>query len=298
VRGFRGRVSRFCSVALLALLLPPLGAAGAAGAAAGATHARPPIAADRLARLRGDLLAGDDEQTARAAHELGDSGASNASWPLIEALVIGQPPDAAHAALDALAKLGDPRAADVLALYAGHRRAELRLAAVNALAAIAEAKSEAKADTKTDTKADAPVTATLIERLGDAEAGVRAAAAAALADRHARAAVPRLLLLVQRNDPGAAAALGRLATPDVIPRLGELLGAVDDAVLATALGEYIKRRDVADPLRVDVLHTLDRVQGAAATAALADYLSSIPPHDDRPSRREAQRLLDGRSANP
>jgi HEAT repeat protein len=290
VTGTGGRASFIFGLLLLSSL--------PAAAAAGPGHGRPPLPGDRLGKLRADLLEGDAEDVARAARELGESGASNASWPLIEALVIGQPPDDAREALAALAKLGDPRAAEVLALYAGHHRTELRLGAVKALAAITGASAPAKPDAKPDPKPEARVTAALVERLGDPEAEVRAAAAEALADRKAREALPRLLLLVQRNDPGAAAPLGRLATPDLVPRLGEMAGTVDEAVLAVALGEYVKRRDVGDPLRIDVLHTLDGLQGAAATAALVEYLASIPPQDNRPSKREVQRLLDGRSANP
>ena len=49
----------------------------------------------------------------------------------------------------------------------------------------------------------------------------------------------------------------------------------------SALGEYIKRDDVADPLRVDVVRTIGQLSGAAATTALVEYIASVPAKDDR-----------------
>jgi len=106
----------------------------------------------------------------------------------------------------------------------------------------------------------------------------------------------RLLALVKHNDAGAAGPLGALATPDLIPQLAELQGGIDDAVLATALGEYIKRDDVADKLRLEVVRTIGKLSGAVATTALVEYIAAVPSKDDRPSRREAQKLLDERGA--
>ncbi len=65
-------------------------------------------------------------------------------------------------------------------------------------------------------------------------------------------------------------------------------------MLATALGEYIKRDDVADKMRVDVVRTIGGLQGAGATTALIEYIAVVPAKDDRPSRREAQKLVDER----
>ena len=67
---------------------------------------------------------------------------------------------------------------------------------------------------------------------------------------------------------------------------------VDDNVVASALGEYIKREDVADGLRVDVVRTIGHLSGAAATTALVEYIASVPAKDDRPSKKEAQKLVD------
>ena len=87
-----------------------------------------------------------------------------------------------------------------------------------------------------------------------------------------------------------------LATPDLVPEIAELAGSVDDGVLATALGEYVKRTDVPDKLRVDALRTISRLSGAAATTALVEYVAAVPAKDNRPSKAEALKLLDERGS--
>lgn len=197
---------------------------------------------------------------------------------LVELLAAGTSPERAIAALSALAKLGDPRGFEAAELYAVHRRPEVRREAVKALAALA------------DPRAVAP----LLDRLGDDSADVRAAAATALAERHEASAAPRLLRLVRRGDLGAAAPLGRLATPDTLAELREQQGGIKDDVLATALGSSLRRDDIGDGVRIDTLKAIGKLHGIEATAAIADYLASIPAKDNRASRREAQRLLDER----
>ena len=38
------------------------------------------------------------------------------------------------------------------------------------------------------------------------------------------------------------------------------------------------------------MRTIGRLSGAAATTALVEYLASVPAKDDRPSKKEAQKL--------
>ncbi len=100
--------------------------------------------------------------------------------------------------------------------------------------------------------------------------------------------------LCRRGDIGAAAPLGLLATPDTLAELREQQGAIKDDVLATALGSSLRRSDIGDGVRIDTLRAIGKLHGVEATAAIADYLASIPAHDNRASRKEAQRLLDER----
>ena len=247
------------------------------------------LPAARLDAVRALLLGDDDAASLEAATALGASGAANAAEPLVELLAGGASAPRSAAALDALAKLGDTGALtsspatatatfEVLDLYTGNRTPDLRQRAVKALG----------------TMRDARAVPTLIARLGDAAPNVRATAGEALAARHELKAAPRLLALVKKSDPGAAGPLALLATPELVPHIAELAGSVDDGVLATTLGEYAKRPDVPDKLRVDVLRTVANLPGAAATTALIEYIAAVPAKDDRPSKKEAQKLLDER----
>jgi HEAT repeat protein len=228
-------------------------------------------------QLTRDLAGEDDDAAIVAAKKLAEAGGAHA---LVTALAMGLRPAVAAEALAALGKVRDPRAVALLLLYAGNVNLPVRLAAVKSLGQ----------------QSDAKAIDVLLERLGDSQPQVRAAAAEALAARKVARAYQRLFLLVARNDAGAAAPLGALIPPTNIPRLAELHGRVDDSVMATALGEFLKRPEVPDRLRLDVVRTVGRLPGAGATAALVEYLASVPEKEHRPSKEEAQRLLDQRGS--
>jgi HEAT repeat protein len=227
----------------------------------------------RAAEAPGGLASEDD---AAAIAAVKTSGAP----ALIAALSVGLRPAVAAEVLAALGKTKDLRALPLLLLYAGNINLPVRLAAVKALGAYG----------------DARVIDLWLERLGDSQPQVRAAAAEALAARKVARAEKRLFQLVARNDAAAAGPLGTLMVPSAIPQLAELHGRVDDSVLATALGEFLKRPEVPDRLRVDVVRTVAKLPGAVATAALVEYLASVPEKERRPSKEEAQRLLDQRGS--
>jgi HEAT repeat protein len=246
------------------------------------------LPAEKVEGLRLALVAADDAAAVEAAGTLGASGSSAAAEPLIEILAAGATPARLQAALDALAKLGEAHALradqttiDALTLYAGHRAPDVRRRALKVLGTIN----------------DPRVIPALLERLGDQAPDVRGAAAAALAERHEAKAAPRMFSLLARGDAGVAAPLALLATPDMIPRIAELTGTIDDGIVADALGEYVKRGDVPDKLRIDVLRTIGRLSGAVATTALVEYVASVPAKEDRPSKKEAQKLIDARGAS-
>jgi HEAT repeat protein len=255
----------FPALAVVVLLAGPLAAAEKPAGLAG----------EVVGQLGKELASEDDDVAIAAARRLGELGAAG---PLVSALSVGLRPAVAVEALTALAKPKDPRALAVLTLYAGNTNTPVRLAAVKGLGLVPDARA----------------IDTLLERLGDGQPQVRAAAAEALAARKATRAEKRLFMLVARNDAGAAGPLGALLSPSAVPQLAELHGRVDDSVLATAMGEFLKRPDVPDRLRVDVVRTVGRLPGASATAALLEYLASVPEKDQRPSKEEAQRLLDQR----
>jgi HEAT repeat protein len=248
----------------------------------------PVLPVERVEALRLALVGADDGAAIEAAASLGASGAPAAAEPLCEVLAAGAAPARLQAVLEALGKLGaahllrgDQTTLDALELYSGHRSPDIRRRATKALGTVNDPRA----------------TPVLLERLGDAASDVRAAAAEALAARHESKAKQRMFALLAMGDAGVAGPIAALATPDMIPRIAELNGTIEDGIIADALGEYVKRADVPDKLRIDVLRTIGRLSGAVATTALVDYIASIPAKDDRASKKEAQKLIDQRGAS-
>jgi HEAT repeat protein len=255
--------------------------------AASKTTASASFPAEKIEALRLTLIGPDDAAAIEAAGALAGSGTGAAVEPLCEVLAAGAAPARLQAVLDALGKLGEAHALradqttlDALTLYAGHRAPDVRRRALKALGSVNDPRA----------------TAILLERLGDAAPDVRAAAAEALAARHEGKAAKRMFALLAMGDAGVAGPLAALATPDLIPRIAELSGTIDDGVVADALGDYVKRADVPDKLRIDVLRTIGGLSGAVATTALVDYIASVPAKEDRPSKKEAQKLVEQRGA--
>jgi HEAT repeat protein len=239
-----------------------------------------------LAKLRGALEGGDDEVFVETVKTLSGSRASNASEPLIEVLALGTTPPLAVVALNALEKLAQPRSADIVLAYCGNRNAAVRKSALLALSAL------------TDPRAGA----VFLARLGDEDQGVRSVAAVAAARRLKAEAAPRLRGLLETKDGVAAVPLGQVAPVGELPSLIGLRGRVSDADYATLLGEILKRTDVPDPARVEVVQALADVPGADATTALAEYVAD-PGAGARsgrslPSQALAKKMLDERGKTP
>ena len=240
-----------------------------------------PVTSAEVQTLLAALVGSNDDAAASAAQRLAQAGPANVAAvdALIEALALGTSPQLGVVFLNALGTLKHPKSLQITALYAGNRHPEVRVAALMSLQNLRE-----------DGAAGI-----LLERLGDQDATVRAAAATALAVRKDTRAAPRLWALVQRNDAGASAAFGQLGPLELAPKLAELRGTIDDSTLSSALGEFLKRPDAPDRLRIDLVRTLGGVAGADATTALVEYLATIPDGDTRPSKHEAETLIEQRS---
>ncbi len=254
----------------------------ALSAPAGAQPA--PKRAPAPAESAGDVaaLSGTDvEAAARAAERLGRSPAPAAHEALLDALARGLPGPVAVPAFAALAQ--HPAPPDVVALerYVGHRTESVRAAAIGALASYpAPAAREA-----------------ITAALRDPAAAVRAAAAGAAARGRIRGAFEPLLLLLARGEEPAARALAALADPELAARIAEQLGKVPDAQLARCLGAILRRPDFGpDPARVDVVRAIAKIADPAAVTALAEYLDAMPKDPPRPSRHEAELIVEARRA--
>jgi len=242
-----------------------------------------------LEEERRALLGNNEAAAVAAAKKLGTHKSAAAEEVLLEVLASGTSPAVAEAALTALGAQTDERAWDTLALYAGHRSPALRRQALRSLAQLKGAST-------------APRTSELlVMALGDADQDVRATAAEALAARNDRAGLGRMMSLLRDNEPGVAEPLGALVTPALVPELAELLGTVNEDILANTLGAALKRKDLAEQLRVDLVRTLAKISSPMSTAALAEYAGSATGKGEKTekdkAKKEAQAVLDQRSSS-
>lgn len=211
-------------------------------------------------RLKADLHGVDTDRAVAAASALGSLKDARARDALLGALTLGAPPKLLTALLEALGQQQDDKALNMLRHYAGHRNVTVRVAAVSAVAAL---KHKA-------------VPKVLMDALGDSNPMVRARAARLLADRKEIRAQRSLFKMLRRGDRSAAAPLGRVGGVEAAKQLAEMIGEVDNASISRALGEMLKRKDFGpDPLRLQVVKTICKISGAAATAALVEYIASV-----------------------
>jgi HEAT repeat protein len=226
-----------------------------------------------------DLNGANLEAAVKAAESLGANKDPAAHDALLDGLAMGLPPTVAIVALGALA--AHPAPPDVAALkrYAGHRNPMVRSAALGSLAAY-PAPDARKA---------------LVAGLRDMTGAVRGAAAAAAAKAKVRDAIEPLFELLGRGEDAAAKALAAMADVDLARKIGEQFGKVPDAILVQTLGLVLKRNDFGpDPARVELVRAIGKIQDPTAVAVLTDYVDATPKNPPRPSRQEAQKMVEAR----
>ncbi len=242
----------------------------------------PPKVAKKPTDLAADaasLGAADVEVAARAAESLGGYDQPAAHDALLDALALGLPASVVIPAMTALAL--HPAPADVVALkrYAGHHNPTIRAAALGALAGYP----------------DPAARAAIVGGLHDTTGSVRSAAAAAAGRGRVRDAVDPMLLLLAKGEESSARSLAQLADPDLARKIADHYGKVPDASLALCLGLALKRTDFGpDPARVEVVRAIAKIQDPAAVNQLTDYLDATPKNPPRPSRQEAEMVIDAR----
>ena len=229
--------------------------------------------------LVADLAGTDLERAAKAAEDLGASTAPAAHDALLDALALGLSPAVAAPAMAALGLHPAPPDVAALRRYAGHHTPGVRIAALTTLAMYPSPEAHA----------------VIIAGLRDPVGMVRTAAAAAAGKGHVKGAVDPLLVLLAKGEDSSARALAQLADPTLARRLADQLGKVPETSLAVALGAILKRTDFGpDEARVEVVRAIAKIQDKAAVNALQDYLDSSPKTPPRPSRTEAQMVIEAR----
>jgi HEAT repeat protein len=137
--------------------------------------------------------------------------------------------------------------------------------------------------------------AAVVAGLHDPTASVRAAAATAAGKARVREAVDSLMALLAKGEDPAGKALAAMADPELARRIAEQLGSVPDTALAQCLGGILKRADFGpDPARVEIVRAIAKIQDQVAVTVLTDYVDSTPKNPIRPSRKEAETIVEAR----
>lgn len=219
------------------------------------------------------------EVAAQAALALGKSKSPKAVPSLLDALALGLHPRVAAAALDALAMQRKPNSYDTLEFYMRHRSAQVRTSATKAMGTLSDKRAIER----------------VLGALGDGHRSVRAAAAVIVATGKNKRAIEPLMILLTKGDQAAAPALAALANPELARALGEQIGSAPDGLLARCLGGILMRPDFKpEDARVEVVKALGKIPGNESLEQLTNYVGSLPENPPRPSRQEAERIVEAR----
>jgi hypothetical protein len=220
------------------------------------------------------------------------AGTAEGARSIARLLLVGCPPRAAAAGLDALGVLGRPEGAVAVLRFLEHRRATLRRHAVAAAQAIHTPE----------------LVAALAARLGDSDERVRTEAAAALADVGGAREVPHAFAAFERDVDAMNGARGsplahelakliaRAGTAEHITRLLGFLRRAPLETMSDALSIAVRRADIADSLKVRIVNDV----GNLATSGVREFLTSIanaPRECGMAASRAARAAVDRISAS-
>lgn len=207
----------------------------------------------------------------RGLESLGLSGARGGVAPIAARIEQGLPPQLLQMAIDTLSILGRREAGPILTRLMSHRRADVRLAAVRAIAATQPRNAEE----------------VLTGGLSDLAPEVRGAAAEGLGTIGATGALDALFAAMERQVPEAPMAIGQLATPAAVDRFLGYLGRVSLDVLGPALSEMLSRQDLASSARVSIVHRISEFATPGARQILQDFVDSSGESSGGAARRAA-----------
>ena len=194
--------------------------------------------------------------------------------PLSALLRAGQTDVITDAALEALQRLEMPSSLDVLSEYTHHRRVHARRRAYAAIAAIE----------------DRRVPVLLEQGLRDSDRTIREDAAQALGRIGARGSLEMLFRAFERGVLGASESIGRLGTGADVARFTAFLGRVPISVMLGGYDQFLQRRDIADPVKIEIINRLLDVSGRMVCQSLMNFRDTMPA-PGRAAPNELRRAL-------
>ena len=272
-----------------ALLLPSL-AGFASSAVAAPAKATPPKAAKPapaappklkldLASMKAALESGDEAKTLAALDTIAKSG-DPAGATLVELLLSrGASVTVLSRAIETLGIMALPGSGAALAPYAQHRTPELRRAALRALIA-----------TKSPLAGDV-----LRRALHGNDPSQRAIAARGLGQLGVRAAVPELFSVLPKDVAEAAQSLGELCVADECDKFMNLLGRLRFEVMESGIVPILLRpkADVPDALKLKLIERLRRMATKPANDLLQQALTQFPADGSAEVKKGLERALKG-----
>jgi HEAT repeat protein len=195
--------------------------------------------------------------------------------PLAELLRSGASDPITDRALEALRGLADPSSIEVLGEFTRHRRAGARRRAYLALAAIE----------------DRRIPALLEQGLRDSERSIRASCATALGQIGARGSLDVLFHAFERGVVEAAAAIGKLGNEGSVQRYTNHLGQQPLSVMLSGYDEYLRRADIAEGTKIEIVNRLGEVSGRAVREFLSLYQTTFTPRDRSRLRQVVQDVI-------
>jgi hypothetical protein len=240
-----------------------------AGAGAGA-----PPAID-VKPIVAKLKSGDEGQIKDALDEarLAGPGGAAAAPVVAEILTRGMSLPLTQSAIETLGDLESETGSAALALYAVHRNAKVRRAAVKSL---------------TRTKGAAAATA-MKRALSDGDAVVRGTAASGLGAMKAKDAVPELFVALDHRVNEAAVSIGQLCNAEQCELLAAKLGKVPFDVVTGGLDQVLFRpaADVNDDAKVKIVGRIREQGTLEGNKFLKDVQKRIVPAGSSPRVRQA-----------
>lgn len=221
--------------------------------------ARPPTVAD-VEQIAARLASSNTDEVRHAIEQLRVVDHPSVIPHLAALLRSGRSDEVTDDALSALRGLAHPSAIDVLVEFTHHRRPRARRLAYQAIAAIQ----------------DRRVPSLLEQGLRDSDRNVRATVARDLGEIGARQSVDILFVAFERGVVEAAIAIGKLGDRQSVRRFNEHLGRMPLSVMLSGYHEFLRRADIPEEVKIDVIGRLGEVSGPMVRSFLQRYLDTFP----------------------
>jgi len=231
---------------------------------------------------RKKALESGDEARALAALDEIELAADQKAAPLVEALLgRGASSKLLLRAIGVLGALGAPSSSTALAPYVKHRAADVRRAAAQSLAR---------------TKGSVAISA-LRDVLRSSDPALRGTAAEGLGALGAKEAVPDLFVVLPKEVPEAAGAIGKLCSAEECKRFVGLLGKLPFDVMESGFLPLLLRTDAAvpDAVKLQLIEQLRRMATQKASALLSTALASFPADGNPKIKAAIDAALHGRT---